>query len=54
MFVSVNALTEKIIECNQALIDTLGYTKEELLNLDSIAELYHPESLSIRDAIIQE
>ncbi len=54
MFVSVNALTDKIIECNQALIDTLGYTKEELLNLDSIAELYHPESLSVRDTIIQE
>jgi len=52
MFVSVNALTEKIIECNQALIDTLGYTKEELLNLDSIAELYHPESLSIREEVI--
>ena len=54
MFVSVNALNEKIIECNQALIDTLGYTKEELLALDSIAELYHPDSLSTRDIILRE
>lgn len=54
MFVSVNALNEKIIECNQALIDTLGYTKQELLALDSIAELYHPDSLSAREIIIRE
>lgn len=54
MFVSVNASNNKIIECNQALIDALGYTKEELLALDSIAELYHPDSLSARDAIIRE
>lgn len=54
MFVSVNASNDKIIECNQALIYTLGYTKEELLALDSIAELYHPDSLSTRDVIIRE
>lgn len=54
MFVSVNALNEKIIECNQALIDALGYTKEELFALDSIAELYHPDSLSTRELILQE
>ncbi|AIL13202.1 hypothetical protein IM40_06330 [Candidatus Paracaedimonas acanthamoebae] len=54
MFVSVNASNDKIIECNQALIDALGYTKEELFALNSIAELYHPDSLSARDAIIRE
>jgi PAS domain S-box-containing protein len=54
MFVSVNASSGKIIECNQAVIDALGYTKEELFALDSIAELYHPDSLSTRDDIIQE
>src|SRR3546814_19663382 len=54
MFVSVNALSEKIIECNQAVIDALGYTKEELFALDSIAALYHPDYLSTRDDIIRE
>lgn len=35
--------TQKIIECNQTLLDSLEYTREELLSLPSVAELYHPQ-----------
>jgi PAS domain S-box-containing protein len=44
MFLSIDTHLRKIIKCNQTLVNTLGYTKEELLNMD-IINLYHPNSL---------
>lgn len=44
MYVSVDAKTSLIKECNQTLASKLGYTKEEIINRP-ISEVYHPDSL---------
>lgn len=43
MFVSVDAKTAKIIECNQKLVDQTGYTKNEIIGR-LIFDMYTPES----------
>ena len=40
MLVTVDAATEKATRCNKALIETLGYGKEEIVG-QSIFNLYH-------------
>ncbi len=42
MFISVDAKTAKIIECNNTLTKKLGYNKEEIIGL-SIFDVYHPD-----------
>lgn len=42
MYVSVDALTSKVKQCNQTLCNALGYCKDEILDR-SIYDLYHPE-----------
>jgi len=42
MCLSAEAGTGRIIECNQTLLDTLGYTKEEVLE-KTVVEMYHPD-----------
>ncbi|MGB5346106.1 MAG: sigma 54-interacting transcriptional regulator, partial [Woeseia sp.] len=41
MFVSVDARSGAITECNQTLLDKLGYSKEELIGRPTI-DIYHP------------
>ena len=43
MYVSVDAETEKIIECNQTLADRLGYRKEEIIGRP-VFDMYTPDS----------
>jgi len=43
MFISVDAKTGKIIQCNNALTSTLGYDKDEIIG-QPIFFIYHPES----------
>ena len=42
MFVFVDAKTANIIRCNQTVVQTLGYTREEIIG-HSVFERYHPE-----------
>jgi len=42
MCLSLNPVTGKIIECNQTLLNVLGYTKSEILKA-SLFDLYHHE-----------
>jgi len=42
MYLSVDALTRKVQQCNQTLCNVLGYSKDEILDR-SIFDLYHPE-----------
>ena len=44
MYVSVDARSSLIIECNQTLVNNLGYTKKEIIGRP-IFEMYHPDSL---------
>ena len=44
MFCSVDAATAKIIKCNNTLVKTTGYTKEEIIGRP-IFEMYHPDSI---------
>jgi len=44
MFCSVDAKTEKIIQCNQTLAHQTGYTKEEIIGRP-ILEIYHPDCM---------
>ncbi len=44
MYVSVEAATARILQCNQRLADELGYTKEEIIER-SIFDVYHPDCL---------
>ena len=41
-FLSVDAQTARIIQCNQTLVDMTGYRKEELIGR-SVFDLYHPD-----------
>lgn len=43
MYVSVDAKTTKIVECNQTLLEVTGYSKEEIIDR-SVFDLYTPES----------
>jgi len=47
MFASVDAGTGKIVECNQTVLKSLGYSKEEVIGRN-IAELYHPDCEEVR------
>ncbi|MEN8199464.1 MAG: PAS domain S-box protein [Thermodesulfobacteriota bacterium] len=42
MYISVDAGNGKVVKCNQAVLDKLGYGKEEIMAL-SIFDLYHPD-----------
>ena len=44
MFVFVDAKTANIIRCNQTVVQTLGYTREEIIG-HSIFERYHPDCI---------
>ncbi len=44
MFVSVDAKTAKILQCNQTLAKALGYSKDEVVG-HPIFSVYHPDSL---------
>jgi len=51
MYVSVDAKTSSVIECNQTLINTTGYTKNEIIGKD-VFNLYTPKSASFAKANI--
>lgn len=42
MYVSVEAQTNKISQCNQTLCNALGFSKDEILN-QSLFDIYHPD-----------
>jgi len=44
MYVSVDAATATVVECNQTMSDKLGYSKDEIFG-QPIFEFYHPDSL---------
>ena len=45
MFFSIEARTARIIQCNQTMVDTLGYPKEELVG-SLIFAFYHPDCMA--------
>lgn len=53
MFICVDRISQKIIECNQACSDKLGYTKEELLNMESVARIYHQDCYEDRLRMVE-
>ncbi|MDP2806091.1 MAG: PAS domain S-box protein, partial [Gallionellaceae bacterium] len=53
MFLSVEAKTARIIDCNQTLLDATGYSREEIVG-HSVFELYHPDSANIARAMFQK
>ena len=44
MYVSVDPHTAEILQCNQTLMNNLGYTREEIIGR-SIFEMYHPDCI---------
>ena len=52
MFVFVDAKTANIIRCNQTVVQTLGYTREEIIG-DSIFERYHPDCIENAHKVFQ-
>jgi len=44
MFVSVDAETAKILQCNNTLAQVTGYTKDEIIE-HTVFDLYHPDCL---------
>ena len=44
MCLSGEAGTGRIVECNQTLLDRLGFTKEEVLS-KTVIEMYHPDEI---------
>jgi diguanylate cyclase (GGDEF)-like protein/PAS domain S-box-containing protein len=53
MFVSVDAKTERIIECNNTASLKTGYSKDEIIGLH-VAEIYHPDCEENRKEIFQQ
>ncbi len=54
MFLSIDVKNAEIIDCNQTLLNELGYTKKELIG-KSVFELYTPEtSKHVRENISSE
>jgi len=45
MYLSINPETGTVIECNRTVLDTLGYSLNEIVGI-SIFDLYHPDSIS--------
>ena len=52
MFVSVDAATGIIVECNQTLLTTTGYSKEEIIG-HHVSEIYHPDCEAMRTKAFQ-
>ena len=46
MCLSGEAGTGRIVECNQTLLDMLGYSKKEVL-AKTVIEMYHPDDVRI-------
>jgi len=44
MYASEDAKTAKILQCNQTLADTMGYTKEEIIGRP-VFDMYHPDCM---------
>lgn len=53
MFLSIQARTAIIIDCNQTLLDVTGYSKEELIS-HPVFELYHPDCADLVRAAFQK
>ena len=51
MYASVDAVTERIVRCNQTAADRLGYAKEELLGMN-VKAIYHPRCHSRVDEVL--
>ena len=51
MFISVDAKTAKILDCNQTLAKKLGYTKEEIMGR-SVFDLYTQDSAEYAEASV--
>ena len=50
MFVSVDAQTAEIVQCNQTLVTVLGYSKEEIIGRP-VFDVYHPDCMeSVKSA----
>ena len=52
MFVFVDAKTANVIRCNQTVVQTLGYTREEIIG-HSIFERYHPDCIEDAHKVFQ-
>ena len=52
MFVFVDAQTANIIRCNQTVVQTLGYPREEIIGR-SIFERYHPDCIEKAHEVFQ-
>ena len=52
MFVSVDAATGNILDCNQTTATKLGYKKEEIIG-SHIREMYHPDSDEDRKSVFE-
>ena len=52
MFVFVDARTTNVIRCNQTVVQTLGYTREEIVG-HPIFERYHPDCIEDAHEVFQ-
>jgi len=52
LMISVDIETRKIVECNQVLVDTMGFTREEIIGKE-IFELYHPDSVATAHEVFE-
>ena len=52
MFVSVEASQARIIDCNQTLLNALGYAKTEVIG-HKVFELCHPDSINLAEVAFQ-
>ena len=53
MFLSVDNVSKKIIACNQTLIDTTGYAREEIIGHRTLDSLYTSDSIEAAKEVVQ-
>ena len=54
MILSVDSVSRKIIACNQTLLDTTGYTGEEIIGRSTLDFLYTSDSLEAARKMVQQ
>ena len=52
MYVSVDAQTARVLQCNQTLAEKLGFSKEEIIDRP-VFNLYHPDSLPAAERVFR-
>ncbi len=53
LMISVDALSKRVIECNETLLQRLGYMRDEIIGKE-VFDLYHPDSVDAAQKVFKQ